>query len=111
MKSIQRRRPVVSAKKTKGNTTTISVDATKYEKDGYEIQYSTSKKFKKVKTITVESTKKKLDKKIKNLKKGKTYYIRVRAYRIFDPAKYNITGQKETFYSNWSRTTKITVKK
>ena len=80
-------------------------------KNGYRIQYSTSKKFKKAKTITVRSTKKKLNKKIKKLKEGKTYYIRVRAYRIYDPSQYGSTDSKETFYSKWSKIEKIKITK
>ena len=98
-------------KNKKKNTLTIEISASKFEKDGYRIQYSTSKKFKKAKTITVRSTKKKLNKKIKKLKEGKTYYIRVRAYRIYDPSQYGSTDSKETFYSKWSKIEKIKITK
>lgn len=60
---------------------------------GYQLQYSTSKKFKKAKKITIrraENTNK-LVKKIQNKKK---YYIRIRTYLIFDGRKY---------YSDWSK--------
>ena len=62
--------------------------------DGYQIQYSTSKKFKKGKnTKTVKLTKAKTVKKtIKKLKSGKNYYIRVRAYKKI--------GNK-TVYAGW----------
>ncbi len=46
---------------------------------GYEIQYSTSKKFAKSKTKTVKT--KKTSYTVKKRKKGKTYYVRVRAYK------------------------------
>ncbi|MDD6070782.1 MAG: hypothetical protein PUC12_08205 [Clostridiales bacterium] len=108
---IRRKKPVISVKSAKNNAANIIIKASKFEKDGYEIRYSTSKSFKKAKTVTVESAKKKLSKKIKNLKKGKTYYIRVRAYKIFDPAAYEIAGEKETFYSKWSKVKKVTVSK
>ena len=111
IKLIQSRIPIITIKNTKKNNTTISINASKFEKDGYKIQYSTSKKFKKAKNITVKSTKKKLTKKIKNLKKGKTYYIRVRAYRVYDPSQYNSAEPKETFYSRWSKTAKVKLKK
>ncbi|MCR5273281.1 MAG: InlB B-repeat-containing protein [Lachnospiraceae bacterium] len=45
--------------------------------DGYKIQYSLKKSMSNAKTKTVTKT----SAKIKSLKKGKTYYIRVRAYK------------------------------
>ena len=110
-RNIQNKKPVLDIKNKKKNTLTIEISASKFEKDGYRIQYSTSKKFKKAKTITVRSTKKKLNKKIKKLKEGKTYYIRVRAYRIYDPSQYGSTDSKETFYSKWSKIEKIKITK
>lgn len=110
-RNIQCKKPVLDIKNKKKNTLTIAINASKFEKDGYKIQYSTSKKFKKAKTITIKSTKKKLNKKIKKLKKGKTYYIRVRAYRVYDPSQYGSTDSKETFYSKWSKTKKIKITK
>lgn len=72
--------------------------------DGYYIRYSTSKSFsssKKVKISDPEIVKKT----IKSLKKGKKYYVKVRAF------KNVTTGTKtEPFYANWStikRTAKI----
>lgn len=48
---------------------------------GYQIQYSTNKKFKKSKTKTVTLKKnKKTIKVLKKLKKGKKYYVRVRSF-------------------------------
>ncbi len=49
---------------------------------GYEVQYSTSKKFTKKTTKTV--TTKKVKATIKKLKSKKTYYVRVRAYKTFN---------------------------
>ncbi len=76
--------------------------------DGYQIQYCTSKKFKKrvkgkkqilkKKTIKKQSTKKKT---IKKLKSKKTYYVRIRAYKIINNKK---------IYSKWSAKKKIKVK-
>ena len=45
--------------------------------EGYQIQYSTSKDFKTKKSCTTKNLKVKLSK----LKKGRTYYIRIRAYK------------------------------
>lgn len=70
---------------------------------GYEIQYSTSKKFKKssTKRCTVKG-KKKVSKTISNLKSKKVYYIRVRAYIN--------QGNGEKCYSGYSKTKSIKVK-
>lgn len=61
--------------------------------DGYQIQYSTSKKFKKAKTVKIKkaATVKKV---IKKLKSGKKYYIRVRAYK-------KINGKVQ--YAKWAK--------
>jgi len=65
---------------------TVSKDKTftvKWEKDkkatGYQVQYSANKKLKKPTTVWVN--KNKISTKIKGLKSGKTYYVRVRAYK------------------------------
>lgn len=68
---------------------------------GYEIQYSTSKKFKKAKTVTVKG-KKNISKTIKKLKSGKRYYVRVRAYVN--------QGEGEKLYTPWSAKKSIKVK-
>ncbi len=64
----------------------------------YQIRYSTNKKVKKYKVIHT----KKLNYTIKNLKYKKTYYIKVRAYRI--------VGHK-TYYSSWSKIKRVKAKK
>lgn len=83
----------------------------KWKKDskasGYQIQYSTDKKFKKkVGKVWVkknETTSKTLSK----LKKGKNlYYVRVRSYKT---AK--IDGKTTKIYSDWSKVKKVTLKK
>ncbi len=60
---------------------------------GYQVQYSTSKKFKGKKTVTIKG-KKKNSRVLKKLKGGKKYFVRVRAYR-------SINGTK--LYSKWSK--------
>lgn len=58
---------------------------------GYNIQYSLKANFKKAKTITT----KKLRATIKKLKKGKRYFIRVRAYKIVNGGKvYGLYSKK-----------------
>ncbi len=71
--------------------------------DGYQLQYSTSKKFTKKTTVikTVKkSSKTKLD--VKKCKAKKKYYIRVRTYKTVKGKKY---------YSGWSKVKEITTKK
>ena len=67
---------------------------------GYEIQYSTKKNFKK---NSKTKTTKKVKYTIKSLKKKKTYYVRVRAY------KTDASGNK--VYGAWSKAKKVTIKK
>ena len=59
---------------------------------GYQIQYSTSKKFKSAKTKTIKSCKT-TSITLKSLKTKKTYYVRVRTYKTIKGVKY---------YSGWS---------
>jgi len=66
---------------------------------GYQITYSTSSSFKNAKKVTTTSTSKVL----KDLKKGKTYYVKVRAYKQ-DSAKNNI-------YGYYSSVVKVKIKK
>ncbi len=63
---------------------------------GYQIQYKTGKK---TRVITVSGGKK-VTKKIRKLKKGKTYQVKVRAYKKVGKVKY---------YSSWSKRKKATV--
>ena len=66
--------------------------------DGYQIQYAANKKFKKAKSQTVKSTSVTL----KKLKKKKTYFVRVRAYKAVDGKKV---------YGKWSSVKKVKIKK
>ena len=69
---------------------------------GYQLQYSTDKNFKKGnKTVTVKGAKT-TSKTISKLTKGKKYYVRVRTYK---------TVNKTNFYSGWSKSSSVTVKK
>lgn len=69
---------------------------------GYQVQYSTSKKFTakttKVKTIKSYKT---TSKKVTKLKKKKTYYTRVRTYKTVKGTKY---------YSGWSKAKSVKTK-
>lgn len=68
--------------------------------DGYTIAYSANKNFSSAKTKTAGSLTKTAT--ISKLKKGKTYYFRVRAYK-------NVNGS--TFYGSWSNTKKVKINK
>lgn len=68
---------------------------------GYQVQYSTSSKFKSAKTVTVKGCKN-TSKNITKLTKNKKYYVRVRTYK---------TVSKVNYYSGWSNVKSITIKK
>ncbi|WP_028508833.1 CotH kinase family protein [Ruminococcus sp. NK3A76] len=67
---------------------------------GYQIAYSTSSKFTKATTKTASS--KTTSKLIKGLKKGTTYYVKMRTYKTVGGVKY---------YSPYTKVTKIKIKK
>ena len=79
---------------------TINVTWKKVKKaKGYQVQVSTSKKFKKNKIIFKKYTKKKTLKITKKIKSGKTYYVRVRAYTTYK----DINGKPQKVYSKWNK--------
>lgn len=67
---------------------------------GYQLQYSTDKKFKKY-TLNTYKGNKKTKTTIKKLKSKKTYYVRVRSYKI---------SKGKTTYSKWSGVKKVKTK-
>lgn len=72
---------------------------------GYQIQYSTSSKFSKAKTVTV-SKNKTTSKTVSKLKAKKKYYVRVRTYKTV-----KIDGKVAKIYSSWSKAKYVTTKK
>lgn len=73
----------------------------KTQTTGYQIQYTTDKKFKKsVKTTTLTKNKY-ISKTIKKLKKHKRYYVRIRTYKKVG---------KTTYPSAWSKVKSVKVK-
>lgn len=73
---------------------------------GYQIEYSTSKKFtKKTSKKVLVSKQKKTSTAIKNLKAKKTYYVRIRTYKN---VKFN--GKTVKVYSNWSKSKSVKTK-
>lgn len=73
---------------------------------GYQIEYSTSKKFtKKTSKKVLVSKQKKTSTAIKNLKAKKTYYVRIRTYKN---VKFN--GKTVKVYSRWSKSKSVKTK-
>ena len=68
---------------------------------GYQVQYATDKKFKKNKKTVTVAKKNATSKTIKKLKSKKTYYVRVRTYKI-------VNGKK--VYSSWSKVKAVKTK-
>ena len=91
---------IKSAKNSAKGTITLKWAAAK-SGTGYEVQYGLKKNFKGAKTIDIAKRTKK-SAKIKGLKKGKNYYVRLRAY-------VKIDGKK--VYGEWSEASKVKVKK
>ena len=68
---------------------------------GYQIQYATSSTFKGAKTSNIAGVKN-VTKTVKGLAKNKRYYVRVRSYR---------KSGRVTYYSAWSTTKNVVIKK
>lgn len=85
----------VAAKKKSVKVTIKKVKDAK----GYEVQYSTSKKFTKKTTKTSKTSKTTYT--VKKLKGKKVYYVRVRAYKVVDGKKV---------YSKWTTVKKVKTK-
>ena len=82
-------------------SSSITVKWKKKSCTGYQIQYSTSSKFKSAKTVKVTKAKT-VSKTISKLKSGKKYYVRVRTYK---------KSGKKALYSKWSKAKSVTTKK
>lgn len=87
----------IKLKKAGSNKLKVSFKKVQQAK-GYQIKYSTNKRFSKSKKITTRKNKYT----IKKLKKGKTYYVKVRAYKL--------NGSKKV-YGKWSVVKKCQVKR
>ncbi len=78
----------------------------KTQTTGYQVQYSTDKKFKKNnKTVTI-SKNSTTSKSVGKLKAKKKYYVRVRTYKT---VKFG--GKSVKLYSGWSKAKSVTTKK
>lgn len=71
---------------------------------GYQIQYSTSSKFKSPKYVTVSSNKS-ISKSVTKLSSKKKYYVRVRTYKTV-----KVNGKSTKIYSSWSKTKSVKTK-
>lgn len=69
--------------------------------DGYQIQYSTHKKFKKQVVTKNIANRKTVSKTVPKLKKGKIYYVRVRSYKTI-----KVNGKKQKLYGSFSNVKK-----
>lgn len=84
----------LSTAKKSGGKLIVSWKGQKKQVSGYEISYSTGKKFKAGNTKTVLIKKYRTTKKtIPNVKTGKSVYVRIRTYKIVGKKKY---------FSSWS---------
>lgn len=89
----------VNFKKLTSTSKTMKLQWKKISCNGYEITYSTSKKFKNAKKITV-NTQKATTKTIKGLKTNRVYYVKIRAFTKLNGKKY---------YGTYSKTKKSTL--
>ena len=94
-------KPSILSAKNKKKQAVILSWSKKSGATGYQIQYATNKKFKSKKVVEITGSDITTTR-IKKLKKKKTYYIRVRAYKT-------VSGRKQ--YSAWSTKKKVKIKK
>ncbi len=73
---------------------------------GYRIKLSTKKNFSTGTKIFIVKSKKITSIKIKKLKLGKTYYVKVRGYK-----KYKVNGKYKKVYGKYSNVKKVKIKK
>lgn len=79
--------------------TTLNVEWKKVNCSGYEITYTTDRKFKKgLKKVKIKNPKT-VKKAIKKLKKNKKYYVKVRAYTDYNGVRYY--GDRSTMLSSY----------
>ena len=84
-----------AAAKTRGFQLTWKKQAS--QTDGYQIQYSTSSKFKGKTAKMITAKKNTTAKKVSKLKANKKYYVRIRTFKTV-----KVNGKKRTLCSNWS---------
>ena len=100
-----------SIKKLTAGTNSFTVQFNKVKiSDGYQIQYSTVKSMKYAPSVTRKGYSK-TKQTVTGLVGGRTYYVRVRAYKVVNQTKVNgkWTGGT-TLYGKWSSKKKVKVK-
>lgn len=90
---------IIKLKNLKGKKIQFIIN-NKVKVDKYEIRFSPNKKFKKMQGFTSSVEEKKII--IKKMRRGKTYYIKVRGYKINNGKKY---------YTKWSKVKSVKIKK
>lgn len=97
---------VTAAKKSFTAKWKSTVADQEWEVSGYQVRYSTNSSMKNAKMKTIRDCYK-TSLKVTGLKKGKKYYVQVRAYiSEFDYEK----GKAANLYSDWSKTKSVKVK-
>lgn len=91
-----------SAKNSKSKKIAVKWKKSSGKVTGYQIQYAMNKAFTKSAKIVKVKGVKKTSKTISKLKKKKTYYVRIRTYK---------TVSGKTYYSDWSTSKKVKIKK
>lgn len=92
---------VVEYVRLKSAVKAINVSWKKRECSGYQVRYSSNSRFSSYNTVNVAGSNN-INKKIKGLKSGRRYYVKVRAYR-------SLSGTP-TIYGNWSTVKYVKVK-
>lgn len=82
--------------------TTFLISWKKQSVDGYQLQYSTTKTFKKGTCKTININKKKTSYTVKKLKAKKKYFVRMRGYKLVEDKRNN---------SAWTTATSLYIKK
>ncbi len=85
----------------------ISISFTDLKTDGYELQYTTDKKFKKTKQKIVTRS----NVTIIGLRKRIKYYVRVRPYGVIYMSCINGKSKKIKYYGKWSKTKSVIIKR
>ena len=93
-------KPIAPTLSTKAGTKKVTVSWNKRTGNGYELVYSTSSKFTSARTLNVKDPEI-VKKVVLNLQSGKTYYFKIRTYKMVG---------EEKIYSDYSKVVKTKVK-